>query len=91
VHPHLMATTEDVKNWAHLQEVPIVILPDAKVNILIGQDMPDVLLPRAVKKGPAGTSFAVHTLLGWALNGPMRSTPSSTPEVARTLLSVTSS
>jgi hypothetical protein len=81
INTGLMATTEDVKKWAHLQEVPIVILPDAKVNILIGQDMPDVLLPRAVKKGPAGAPFAVHTLLGWALNGPMRSTPSSTPEV----------
>ena len=42
-----------------------------QVHLLIGQDCADLLLPDEVKKGRPGEPFAVHTMLGWAINGPI--------------------
>ena len=34
--------------------------------------MPDLLMPKRVKSGSAGEPYATETLLGWALNGPLK-------------------
>jgi len=42
------------------------------VDLLIGQDHSDLLVPREVRKGlQPGSPYAVRTRLGWTLNGPL--------------------
>ena len=42
--------------------------PPAKVDILIGQDNSEALVPLPVLKGNPGDSFSVLTKFGWTLN-----------------------
>ena len=42
------------------------------VDLLIGQDNSEALLPLEVKKGRVGEPFVCRTLFGWTLNGPDR-------------------
>ena len=39
--------------------------------LLIGQDNPDILLPREVRNGNRGEPYATRYLLGWTINGPL--------------------
>jgi len=40
------------------------------VQLLIGQDQSEALLPLEIRKGKKGEPFAIRSLFGWALNGP---------------------
>ena len=64
ISAELVAISDELKRWPHLRDVQIVSLDNAKVHILIGQDMPDLLIPNRVKSGSAGESYAAETLLG---------------------------
>ena len=72
ISAELVATSDKLKRWPHLRDVSIVSLDNAKVHILIGQDMPDLLMPTRMKSGSAGEPYATETLHGWALNGPLK-------------------
>ena len=72
ISAELVTTNDELKRWPHLRDVQIVSLDNAKLHILIGQDMPDRLMPKRVKSGSAGELYATKTLLGWALNGPLK-------------------
>ena len=43
-----------------------------QVNLLIGQDNSEALIPLEVSTGAPGEPFACRTLFGWSLNGPDR-------------------
>jgi len=58
-------------NWKHLQGFPIENEGDNKVTLLIGQYVPEALVPIDVRRGKPGESYATKTLLGWTLNGPI--------------------
>ena len=65
----------DVDKWPYLKGIN---LPDieaadieAEVELLIGSDVPKALEPREVKRSEDGGPYAVRTLLGWAINGPL--------------------
>ncbi len=61
----------EVKRYDHLKGIPIPDTPPARVDLLLGQDHAEVLIPLEVRKGRPGEPFAVRTVLGWALNGPV--------------------
>lgn len=61
----------EIQRWPHLKELEIPDLQVEEVHLLIGQDCSDLFLPDGVKKGNRGEPFAVHTPLGWAINGPV--------------------
>ena len=42
-----------------------------EVNLLIGVDVPDAVQPLEFPKSKSGGPFAVRTIFGWALNGPL--------------------
>jgi len=42
-----------------------------QVDLLIGQDNAEALIPLEVKRGQKGEPFAVRTLFGWSINGPI--------------------
>ena len=41
-----------------------------KVELLIGQDVPEAIIPQEVRSTPNGP-YAVRTSLGWSINGPL--------------------
>lgn len=87
INAELIASSGELQHWPHLRDVPIHCLSDTKIHLVIGQDLPDLLLPRNVRSGAVGEPFAVETLLGWALNGPLKSSSTNT-EVIESYLSV---
>ena len=61
------------KKFRHLRGLPIPALQDAKPSLLIGSDQPHLITPvEPVRLGPPGGPAAVHTRLGWSLQGPIR-------------------
>ncbi|XP_060753769.1 uncharacterized protein LOC132864368 [Neoarius graeffei] len=64
-------TQEDVDRWPHLRGVRIPLIK-ADIDLLIGTDVAKALEPKevicSVKDGP----YAVRTVLGWTVNGPLR-------------------
>jgi hypothetical protein len=64
------APSVDVKNLNHLKGIP---LPSGsvEVEILVGQDNSEALIPLEVRRGKSGEPFAMRTVLGWTVNGPV--------------------
>ncbi len=60
------------KAYRHLRDLPLPPMDRVKPLLLIGSDMPHLLTPvQPICKGPVGGPIAVHTQLGWSLQGPM--------------------
>ena len=57
-------------DYDHLRDLPVHKSPP-QVDILIGQDHHEALLPLETRRGGKGEPFAVRTLLGWSVNGPV--------------------
>ncbi|XP_045122646.1 uncharacterized protein LOC123511097 [Portunus trituberculatus] len=66
-----IAKNRDIVRWPHLQDIPPTCIPGG-VDLLIGLDTPQALLPLEIRAGGDGEPFATRTLLGWTVNGPMR-------------------
>ncbi|XP_013419027.1 uncharacterized protein LOC106179805 [Lingula anatina] len=66
-----MATPTDIRQWSHLKDLQIPPVDVKDVTMLIGQDNPTVLLPHEVRHGCLNEPYAVKTILGWAISGPM--------------------
>lgn len=62
---------EDLSRWLHLEQVKIPHI-DAEIGLLIGTNLPKAMEPdkviRSVNNGP----YSVRTVLGWAVNEPLR-------------------
>ena len=61
----------DVQNYRfpHLQDIDICN-GVSEVDLLIGQDNAEALIPLRVRKGSKGQPIAVQTLFGWSVSGP---------------------
>jgi hypothetical protein len=66
-----IATVEDLDAWPHLRGINLPTATRAEVELLIGQDVPDCLVPQSVIAGRKGEPYAIRTNLGWTLNGPV--------------------
>lgn len=60
----------DLKRWPHLKHVYLPEI-DADVEILIGTNVPRALEPLEVIRSVDGGPYAVKTMLGWTVNGPL--------------------
>ena len=58
----------DKTMFPHLADVPFHS-SNGCVDVLIGQDHSEALVPLQVRKGKSGDPFAVKTLFGWSVNG----------------------
>jgi hypothetical protein len=58
-----------VKQYAHLAGISFPSCDLGKVQILIGQDVPEALIASEVKKGGFCEPYASKTLLGWTVHG----------------------
>ena len=71
--PYTYSPCRDLSIYPHLSDVPISpVYPPAKVDLLIGQDNSEALVPLQVLKGNPGNPFAVLTKFGWTLNSVVR-------------------
>ena len=67
--PYTYSPCRDLSAYPHLSDIPISpVHPPAKVDILIGQDNSEALVPLQVLKGNPGDPFSVLTKFGWTLN-----------------------
>ena len=60
-----------ISSYPHLSDLNFSSGSHA-VDLLIGQDNSEALIPLEVRTGGKGEPFAVRTLFGWCLNGPVR-------------------
>ena len=76
--PYTYSPCRDLSMYPHLSDVPISpVYPPAKVDLLIGQDNSEALVPLQVLKGNPGDPFAVLTKFGLTLNSVV---PGSSPD-----------
>ena len=61
---------KDVDKWNHLDGINLPNL-NAEISLLIGNDVPRALEPKEVKKGQGNETYAVRTIFGWTMNGPL--------------------
>ena len=67
--PYTYSPCRDLSIYPHLSDIPISpVHPPAKVDILIGQDYSEALVPLQVLKGNPGDPVSVLTKFGWTLN-----------------------
>ena len=67
--PYTYSPCRDLSAYTHLSDIPISpVHPPTKVDILIGQDNSEALVPLQVLKGNPGDPFSVLTKFGWTLN-----------------------
>jgi len=59
----------DVSCFSHLSGLQFVA-GGQNIDLLIGQDNSEALIPLEVRRGKTGEPFACRTMFGWALNGP---------------------
>ncbi len=59
------------RKYSHLADLPLEPFEHVKPLVLIGADYPHLLTPiEPVRWGPPGGPAAIHTRLGWILQGP---------------------
>ena len=76
--PYTYSHCRDLSIYPHLSDILISpVHPPAKVDLLIGQDNSEALVPLQVLKGNPGDPFAVLTKFGYSLNGVV---PGSSPD-----------
>ena len=66
--------TELLNKWPHLKQIAMRIsayMENVEFGILIGLNCPGALRPRDVIHGNQDEPYAVKSLLGWHINGPV--------------------
>lgn len=57
-------TQADISEWEHLHDLEVLEI-DAQVEVLIGNNVPDVYAPLEVRTGPRGSPHAIKSVMGW--------------------------
>ena len=55
--------------WPHLTDINLSKVTAESVDLLIGADAMELIMPLTVRQGPAGAPWAVKTRLGWVATG----------------------
>lgn len=61
---------EDIKRWSYLEEVDLNPI-NANIGLLIGVNAPRAMEPWKVINSQGSGPYAVKTLLGWVISGPL--------------------
>ena len=64
-------TKEQVQRFSHLRKIDFTELSDKKVRILIGIDVPEAHCPLEVLRGARKEPYALKSILGWTIHGPL--------------------
>ena len=71
VNPPVMSLSSVASRYDHLRDTTFVEIPDKRVRLLIGEDVPEAHWPMKSRIGKRKQPFAVETPLGWVLFGPL--------------------
>ncbi|XP_078619097.1 uncharacterized protein LOC144886352 [Branchiostoma floridae x Branchiostoma japonicum] len=66
-----IVSTKDLKAWPHLKEVDVPKI-NADIGLLIGNNVPKAVEPWQVINSQGDGPYAVRSLLGWSVNGPLK-------------------
>ena len=71
-----IATPEKLKRWRYLDSIAKDMARDGKVSVdlLIGANCIQALEPISVISSPDGGPYALQTILGWCIVGPIECT-----------------
>ncbi|XP_013415997.1 uncharacterized protein LOC106177695 [Lingula anatina] len=58
-----------VNNLPHLRDLKDVLPDCPDIGLLIGGDVPDIMVQTDIRRGPPGTPIAIKTGLGWSFLG----------------------
>ena len=61
----------DLSRWPHLFGISIPEIDEDEVTVLIGANIPEVQVHEESRTGRIGEPYAVRTILGWAILGPV--------------------
>ena len=61
---------EDIRKWTYLNEVDLTPI-DAGIGLLIGVNAPKAMEPWKIVNSIGNGPYAVKTVLGWVINGPL--------------------
>lgn len=70
VHKGNIPHQKDLKRWAYLRDVHLPDI-DSEVELLIGTNVPRALEPLQVIRSVDNGPYAIKTILGWTVNGPL--------------------
>lgn len=71
-HLHVnMSRPQDLTKWEHLNDIPPPEIGGEEVTLLIGANVPEAHIHEEVRVGGVGEPYAVRTLFGWAIMGPL--------------------
>ena len=70
VHRGNIPRQEDLWKWPHLGNVNIASI-ESGVDLLIGTNVPEALEPLEVVRSVDGGPYAVRTMFGWTVSGPL--------------------
>lgn len=68
-----LLTQQDLSQWPYLNEVTLRNI-DADIELLIGINVPKAMEPWQIIRSQGNGPYAVKTLFGWVVNGPISST-----------------
>ncbi|KAL4008191.1 hypothetical protein ACER0C_002043 [Sarotherodon galilaeus] len=71
-------TQDDLKGWPHLRQIKFP-RSDADIGLLIGCDVHKAMEPWEIIHSKDNGPYAVRTILGWVINGPLKRDSCSTP------------
>ena len=60
-----------MSKWPHLKDLEIPDVDDKQVTMLIGANVPEAQVYEEFRRGGSGEPYAVRTVLGWAVLGPV--------------------
>ena len=83
VRDNLTITTraKDLSHWPHMKGLKIPIVDDNHVTMRIGSNVPEAQVHEECRRGRSGEPYAVRTVLGWAVLGPVNVANSSSSQV----------
>ena len=65
-------SVEDIRKWSHLKDIKLDRI-DAEVDLLLGINVPKAMEPWDVIPSNNDGPFAMKTIFGWVINGPLES------------------
>lgn len=61
---------QDVSNYPHLRDIHKASI-ESDIGLLTGNDVPEALEPKEIRERKVGGPYAVRTIFGWIVNGPL--------------------
>ncbi|KAJ8021094.1 hypothetical protein HOLleu_40865 [Holothuria leucospilota] len=79
---------EDIQRWPHLKDIEFPQIEENHVMLLIGCDVPEAFWALEEKRGRRKEPFAIRSLLGWTIMGPVGTSATRGPDFSNSLLGV---